>query len=86
MSSSFQNKNQLTLTECFKKNNIYLPSSKEYKDRGSAIERVIIGTGYPIALLDKPSFRAMLSTYDSKCQVFGEFTYFMFDLHFCNLL
>ena len=45
------------------------------------LKAIIIDTGYPIALLEKLSFRNLLKAYDQKCQSVGElvlFTYLIF--------
>ena len=64
---------QTTLSDGWKKKKGYSISSTEFNDRATAVESLIIDTGYSMALLDKPSFSNLLKAYDQKCQPVGEF-------------
>ena len=61
---------QITLADCIKRKQLeYHSSSAEYKAWIEALQDMIIDTTYPSAMLDNPSFRARLHSYDPRCQL-----------------
>jgi len=54
--------------------------SPQYQVRLSSIESMVIASGYPVAVMDPPEFRSMLTTFDPKFKVPGE--YFLQFIHY----
>lgn len=56
-----------SLEQCIQRKPVMWPKdSAEYKRRSAAVMDMLITTGYPVTLVDKPSFRYMLTTMDPK--------------------
>lgn len=67
MSSSVQ-----TLQECMSRSSIAWPSdSFEHKRRLETIIDLLADTGYPVTMLDRPSFRDLVKTLDAKFKLPG---------------
>ena len=56
-----------TLHDCLiRKSTVYPRSSFEHMQRLKSVTDFLVDSAYPVALLDKPSFRCMFSTMDPK--------------------
>jgi len=61
-----------TLQACIQRRVIEWPDdSAENKQRQEGVMNMIVSTGYPVALLDQPSFRDMIKIMDPKFKVPG---------------
>jgi hypothetical protein len=59
--------NQSTLQECLnRRQQSWLKTSAEHRQRQDSLMKMFISTGYPLALLDNSAFRNMLQTLDPK--------------------
>lgn len=62
-----------SLQECVQRKVIeWSQQSNEHVIRVKALANVFVSTGYPITLMDHPSFKALLTTLDPKFRVPGK--------------
>jgi hypothetical protein len=55
-----------TLKTCIEAGSKWAKNSQEYAKRLSAVQNMLIGTAYPIAMVDQPDFKQMVHTLDPK--------------------
>lgn len=65
-----------SIEHCLQRRIVTWPNdSIEHKQRTTSVVDMLISTGYPVTLVDQPSFKAMTKTLDSKYAVPGLFRY-----------
>jgi len=75
-----------TLNDCLQRRINYWPKdSAEYRRRLDGVLDMIISTGYPVTMVDQPSFRKMLYTMDQKFKLPGELLFCSFKNIFNSL-
>lgn len=63
-----------TLGECLQRRIVSWPNdSAEHRRRIQSVVNVVASTGYPVKIVDEPSFRAMIATLDPKFKMPGWF-------------
>lgn len=73
-----------TLQECLNKRHVTWPTnSMEHQQRERSVVNMLVDSGYPVTMVDHPSFRVMMQTMDPKFKLSGKcirnYEYFNFD-------